>query len=378
MKGQAGMGDTVVGVYYRPPDREEEADEAFYRWLTAASQSQALDLMGDFNSPDICWKASSGSHPQSRRFLQCHDDNFMMQMVEEPTGRGTLLDLIFTNKEGLVEAVKGVSEESSVEELLDLGDLKLDSGPDDKVVMESEEKVSYSGLGAHTLQEMIGCDLLEDGSIRGYYQSAYDGKDFIALDKDSMSFSAADAAAVVTKRKWEEDGTVAEEMKHYLENTCMEWLRRYLSYGQAELERKEPPTVRVIRKETQGTLTLSCRVYGFYPRPIAVSWLKGTEVRDQDTQRGSIAPNSDGTFFTWASIEVLPQERDLYRCRVEHSSLPQPGLYSWEPQAPPLSMVLAVVAAMFAALAVVGIGIGVWKRRSGQQLKGYNLTAPGE
>ncbi|NXN18959.1 HA1F protein, partial [Indicator maculatus] len=115
--------------------------------------------------------------------------------------------------------------------------------------------------GAHTLQEMIGCDLLEDGSTRGYYQSAYDGRDFIAFDKDSMSFSAADAAAVVTKRKWEEEGTVAEEMKHYLENTCMEWLRRYLSYGQAELERKEPPTVRVTRKETQGTLTLSCRVY---------------------------------------------------------------------------------------------------------------------
>ena len=31
IKGQAHMGDTVVGVYYRPPDQEEEVDEAFYR-----------------------------------------------------------------------------------------------------------------------------------------------------------------------------------------------------------------------------------------------------------------------------------------------------------------------------------------------------------
>ena len=28
VKGQAGKGDTVVGVYYRPPDQGEEVDEA--------------------------------------------------------------------------------------------------------------------------------------------------------------------------------------------------------------------------------------------------------------------------------------------------------------------------------------------------------------
>ena len=44
------MGDTVVGVYYRPPDQEEEVDEAFYRQLEVASQSQALVLMGDLTT----------------------------------------------------------------------------------------------------------------------------------------------------------------------------------------------------------------------------------------------------------------------------------------------------------------------------------------
>ena len=33
IKGQAHMGDTIMGVYYRPPDQEEEVDEAFYRQL---------------------------------------------------------------------------------------------------------------------------------------------------------------------------------------------------------------------------------------------------------------------------------------------------------------------------------------------------------
>ena len=90
-----------MGVYYRPPNQEEEVDEAFYRQLQAASQSQALVLMGDFHHPDISWEDHTVRHTQSRRFLQTIDDNFLMQMVEEPTRRGTP-----TNKEGLVEDVK--------------------------------------------------------------------------------------------------------------------------------------------------------------------------------------------------------------------------------------------------------------------------------
>ena len=61
---QAGMGNTAVGVNYRPPDRDKEADKLFYRHLIAASQLQALVIVRDFDYPDICWKVCSASHPQ--------------------------------------------------------------------------------------------------------------------------------------------------------------------------------------------------------------------------------------------------------------------------------------------------------------------------
>ncbi|KAM9207882.1 olfactory receptor 14A16-like [Leptosomus discolor] len=54
----------------------------------------------------IYWKADTASHSQSRRSLQCIDDNFLIQLVDEPARRGALLDLLLTNKPGLVEAVK--------------------------------------------------------------------------------------------------------------------------------------------------------------------------------------------------------------------------------------------------------------------------------
>ncbi|XP_072213834.1 class I histocompatibility antigen, F10 alpha chain-like [Excalfactoria chinensis] len=74
---------------------------------------------------------------------------------------------------------------------------------------------------------MYGCDILEDGTTRGYYPRAYDGRDFIAFDKDTMMFTAVVPEAVPIKRKWEEGGD-AEGWKHYLEETCVQWLRSYI------------------------------------------------------------------------------------------------------------------------------------------------------
>ena len=76
--------------------------------------------MGDFNHPDISWEDHTARQAQSRRFLQSIDDNFLMQVVEEQTRKGALLDLVLTNKEGLVEDVKvggrlGCSEHEMVE-----------------------------------------------------------------------------------------------------------------------------------------------------------------------------------------------------------------------------------------------------------------------
>ncbi|GAB0207232.1 hypothetical protein GRJ2_003188800 [Grus japonensis] len=120
IKGSTGAGDIIVGVCYRPPDQGDRADEALYRQIGAASRSQALVLMGDFNHPDICWRDNTAERKQSRRFLECMDDNFLLQVIEEPTRRGAMLDLVLTNKEGLVGDVKlkgslGCSDHEMVE-----------------------------------------------------------------------------------------------------------------------------------------------------------------------------------------------------------------------------------------------------------------------
>ncbi|XP_029814825.1 major histocompatibility complex class I-related gene protein-like, partial [Manacus vitellinus] len=92
--------------------------------------------------------------------------------------------------------------------------------------------------GLHTRQRLYGCDLLSDGSVRGYNQIGYDGRDFISFELGSRRFVAADGAAQITKRKWEHDGIEVDYWRNYLENTCLEWLQKFVRYGREALERK--------------------------------------------------------------------------------------------------------------------------------------------
>ncbi|XP_047653726.1 BOLA class I histocompatibility antigen, alpha chain BL3-7-like isoform X2 [Phacochoerus africanus] len=100
---------------------------------------------------------------------------------------------------------------------------------------------NQSEAGSHTYQVMYGCYLGPDGRLlHGYSQDAYDGADYIALNEDLRSWTAADTAAQITKRKWEA-ANVAEGERSYLQGVCVEWLRRYLKMGNDTLQRADPP-----------------------------------------------------------------------------------------------------------------------------------------
>ncbi|PKU42080.1 rna-directed dna polymerase from mobile element jockey-like [Limosa lapponica baueri] len=92
MKGKANKGDLVLGVCYRPPNQDEQADELFFKRLGEVSQSTALVLVGDFNLPDICWKYNTAESRQARRFLECMEDNFLTQLVRNGVSKTSTLD----------------------------------------------------------------------------------------------------------------------------------------------------------------------------------------------------------------------------------------------------------------------------------------------
>nr|XP_020634846.1 major histocompatibility complex class I-related gene protein-like [Pogona vitticeps] len=92
--------------------------------------------------------------------------------------------------------------------------------------------------GFHSLQWMYSCELRADGSKRGHMQYGYDGRDYIALDKETLTWTAAVPKAQITKHKWEKELAIAQRQKEYLEEICIEWLQKYLAYGKERLLRR--------------------------------------------------------------------------------------------------------------------------------------------
>ncbi|KAL8213619.1 UNVERIFIED_CONTAM: hypothetical protein K2H54_067498 [Gekko kuhli] len=187
--------------------------------------------------------------------------------------------------------------------------------------------------GFHTWENTYNCEVGPDGRFRrGHWQFAHDGENLIALDLKTLTWIGHDAPQdLETRRRWEAKTPEAQFQRSYLEEECVAWLQRYLDYGKETLVRTERPTVRVARKEAHGGReTLFCHLYGFYPKWIYITWMKDGKDCILDTFMENFYPNLDGTYYTWLSIEVDPKERDLYRCHVEHHSLPEPLDVAWE------------------------------------------------
>ncbi|XP_053145447.1 hereditary hemochromatosis protein homolog isoform X2 [Hemicordylus capensis] len=194
-----------------------------------------------------------------------------------------------------------------------------------------ESRYNQSG-GLHTWQCLVGCELSEDRKQKGrFMQWGYDGKDFISLDNETFTWRAVDDASRITKRKWEADPDIAKYWKPYLEEECIEKLKKYLDFEKETLLRTEPHIVIVAHKVGQdGLETVICRAFSFYPKEINATWMKDGLVLEKETLRGDVLPNSDGTYHTWLSTEIDPKDRDHhYHCHVEHDSLQKPLDLAW-------------------------------------------------
>ncbi|XP_037375175.1 saoe class I histocompatibility antigen, A alpha chain-like [Talpa occidentalis] len=206
---------------------------------------------------------------------------------------------------------------------------------------------NQSAADSHTLQEMYGCDVGPDGRLlRGYSQVAYDGADYLALNRDLRSWTAPDTAAQISRREWEARGE-AERRRIYLEGVCVEWLRRYLEHGKETLQRSEAPKTQVTRLPTSDQkVTLKCWALGFYPADITLTWQRDGKDLTQDMELVETRPGGDGNFQKWVAVEVPSGEEPRYTCHVQHKGLLEPRFLTWDPSLQPPDSAVDIIAGL--------------------------------
>ncbi|XP_077017303.1 patr class I histocompatibility antigen, B-2 alpha chain-like [Tamandua tetradactyla] len=237
---------------------------------------------------------------------------------------------------------------------------------------------NQSEAGSHTYQSMYGCVVGPDGRLlRGYSQYAYDGHDYIALNEDLRSWTTADTAAQITRRKWEATRG-AEHRRAYLEGTCVEWLQRHLENGKETLQRTDPPKTHVTHHPiSDREVTLKCWALGFYPAEITLTWQWEGEDQTQDMEFVETRPAGDGTFQKWAAVVVPSGEEQRYMCLVQHEGLSEPLTLRWEPpseSAIPIVVILTGLVLLGTIVPVVA-GILIWRKKSSGQKGGSYAQA---
>uniref|UniRef100_A0A8C5C223 Ig-like domain-containing protein n=1 Tax=Gadus morhua TaxID=8049 RepID=A0A8C5C223_GADMO len=158
----------------------------------------------------------------------------------------------------------------------------------------------------------------EDGTTDGYEQHGYDGEDFISLDLKILTWVAAVPQAVSIKQRWDQNKAELLCLKNYYTQECVDWLKKYLSYGKSTLQRTDRPRVSLLQRSPSSPVV--CHATGFYPDRVVVFWRRDGQELHEQVDPGEVLPNHDGTFQVSVDLNLtaVPQEDwGRYECVVQ-------------------------------------------------------------
>ncbi|KAI4874618.1 hypothetical protein NFI96_026659, partial [Prochilodus magdalenae] len=164
------------------------------------------------------------------------------------------------------------------------------------------------------------CTLYPNGTYKASVTHKFNGKDFISFDLDRKVFVPAVPEAFVYKNQRARDEQDLKELSDFYTKVAVERLNVFKDAP--ALRTRKVPEIRIFEKQSTGSITVTCHVTGFYPRPVQVDWL-GPDLQPVDEGVREVLPNEDGTYQTRRSL-IVPEEdvgKHTYSCVVLHSSV---------------------------------------------------------
>ncbi|XP_046715506.1 major histocompatibility complex class I-related gene protein-like isoform X2 [Silurus meridionalis] len=192
------------------------------------------------------------------------------------------------------------------------------------------ERMRHNKTDLHVLQWRHGCEIDKgaDGNLKflkGIDEYSYDGTEFLSFDEKNSIWIAPVQAAEPTKRKWDEVPILNQYTKGYLEKECVDWLSKFMEYGQEELKTFSKPKVYMFVKKSvkdPSMLTLTCLATGFYPPDVQMQVIKyRTSLPEHLLTSSGVRPNGDNTYQLRKSVDINSEDRTQYKCQVTHNML---------------------------------------------------------
>ncbi|XP_053577923.1 major histocompatibility complex class I-related gene protein [Bombina bombina] len=263
------------------------------------------------------------------------------------------------------------------EELTNLGHYFSNSHKHFARLIASLHNQTIDVKDVHTFQVKFACELHEDGSIDGYQEYGFNGKEFIVFDKDRLVYIPVTQEAQFITQRWNRNRALGARDKAYIEKDCIRWIKQFFHHGNEELYKKVRPQVHISEHKTEGITKLHCQVFGFYPRNVDVKWMRNESDEVYTDEAKTILPNPDGTYQLKVTVDVTPEDGDNYFCHVDHSSLENIMIIQWEPgrSKSPISWIIVVVPAAL-ILAAICAAIVTFKKKSAQHQR-VNTLEPG-
>nr|XP_060615283.1 antigen-presenting glycoprotein CD1d2-like [Anolis sagrei ordinatus] len=209
------------------------------------------------------------------------------------------------------------------------------------------------------VQSLVFCEIESDETKRCFYDGAVDGEGIVVFSANNATWVAQmdDEWILYIQDFLNKDKGTSTILQRLLLNTFVKAVKIALLTGNVTVYKQDKPVAVVFAQEppeTTDSLLLVCRVTGFYPHLINVSWLQD-EVALPSSRINSttILPNYDLTYQIRSSLAIKSTETShSYACRIQHSSLDGKSLIiPWGKSSKATAVVIGLILALLAAIA---------------------------
>ncbi|XP_077776533.1 antigen-presenting glycoprotein CD1d-like isoform X1 [Podarcis muralis] len=243
--------------------------------------------------------------------------------------------------------------------------------------------VFLKGSYPFVVQSLIFCESTSNGTTRGFYDAALEGESIVTFSADNGSWVALqdNAMAAYVQQILNGDKGTAGTLQKLLLGQCIGAHNTFLETGKEAVQRQVSPDYQVFTHKTPpapDSLLLVCRVTGFYPRPINVSWLQDDkELPSSDFNSTEILPNHDLTYQIRSTLVIKSADEHSYVCRVQHISLGV-KIIPWDGRGNKAALSIGIVVALIAVVAIVaGVVICRQRRRGSYEgIRSVEGTSP--